>query len=220
MAKFYLYLHQPHKLSMDQILSFVPEEARAQVQEFLEKTKVSIKIKKKRKTKHGDFRRMVNGNVFITVNQTSNPYRFLITLLHELAHYKVSQSVFYQIKPHGKEWKKAFREILLPFLNPVIFPEPICSLMGAHMINPKASTDRDFNLVMALKKYDPPSLTTPIYELLNGQEFRLENGRTFVKIRKRRTRFECKELKNGRFYLFSPHAEVVPICSSSLSSLR
>jgi hypothetical protein len=32
---------------MDQILSFVPEEARAQVQEFLEKTKVSIKIKKK-----------------------------------------------------------------------------------------------------------------------------------------------------------------------------
>jgi hypothetical protein len=36
---------------MDQILSFVPEEARAQVQEFLEKTKVSIKIKKKKKDK-------------------------------------------------------------------------------------------------------------------------------------------------------------------------
>jgi hypothetical protein len=47
MGKFYLFLHQPHKLGMDQILSFVPEEARAQVQELLEKTKVSIKIKKK-----------------------------------------------------------------------------------------------------------------------------------------------------------------------------
>jgi predicted SprT family Zn-dependent metalloprotease len=116
---------------MDQILSFVPEEARAQVQEFLEKTKVSIKIKKKRKTKHGDFRRMVNGNVFITVNQTSNPYRFLITLLHELAHYKVSQSVFYQIKPHGKEWKKAFREILLPFFKSSNFSRTYLFLNGS-----------------------------------------------------------------------------------------
>jgi len=45
-------------------------------------------------------------------------------------------------------------KLFLPFLNPEIFPEPICSLLAAHMKNPKASTDRDFNLVMALKKYD------------------------------------------------------------------
>lgn len=205
---------------MDQILSFVPEDAKDQVLKVLETSKVSIKITKKRQTKHGDFRKMRDGTSFITLNATSNPYRFLITLLHELAHFKVSQSVFYRTRPHGKEWKKAYRETLLPFLNPVIFPEPLCSLLATHMINPKASTDRDFHLVMALKKYDPPSTTIPICELENGQEFHLENGRTFMKIKKRRTRFECKELKNGRIYLFSPHAEVVPVSSSSLSSLR
>ena len=201
---------------MDQILSFVPKEAKNLINKLLETSKISIKITKKRRTKHGDFRRMVNGNSLITLNITSNPYRFLITLLHELAHFKVFQSGFYRIKPHGKEWKKAYREILLPFINLKIFPEPLCSLLAEHILNPKASTDRDFDLVMALKKYDPPSYTVPIYKLMNGAKFCLENGRTFLKIQKLRTRFECKELKNGRIYIFSPHVEVFPVSSSFL----
>ena len=201
---------------MDQILSLIPEEGKKEIYKLLETSKISIKITKKRNTKHGDFRRMVDGNSLITLNITTNPYRFLITLLHELAHFKVSQSFFYRIRPHGKEWKKAYREILLPFLNPKIFPEPLCSLLAVHMLNPKASTDRDFDLVMALKKYDPPSFTVPIYKLMDGAKFYLENGRTFLKIQKLRTRFECKELKNGRIYIFSPHAEVFPISSSLL----
>jgi hypothetical protein len=82
--------------------------------------------------------------------------------------------------------------------------------MAAHMLNPKASTDRDFDLVIALKKYDPPSVSVPIFKLTDGTKFSLENGRIFLKIKKLRTRFKCKELKNGRIYLFSPHAEVFP----------
>ena len=196
---------------MDQVLSLVPEQAKNQVEQLLNTSKVSIKITKKRQTKHGDFRKNENGSYLITLNTSSNPYRFLITLLHELAHFRVSQSVQYRIKPHGKEWKNAYRETLLPFLNPKIFPEPLCTLLASHMINPNASTDRDFTLVMALKKHDPPSSTCPIFELKDGQQFELENGRKFVKIKKRRTRFECRELGSGRIYLFSPHAEVVSV---------
>lgn len=205
---------------MDQVLSFVPEEAKVQVQEVLENIKVSIKITKKRKTKHGDFRRMLSGNSLITINATLNPYRFLITLLHELAHFKVSQPMRYTIKPHGKEWKNAYRENLIPFLNPKIFPDPLCDLLAAHIVNPKASTDRDFSLFMALKEYDPPASTVPICELDDDTEFQLENGRAFRKIKKRRTRFECIELKSGKIYIFSPHAEVLPVFFSSVSSLR
>jgi len=204
---------------MDQVLSLVPEQAKNQVEQLLNTSKVSIKITKKRQTKHGDFRKNGNGSSLITLNTTSNPFRFLITLLHELAHFRVSQSVQYQIKPHGKEWKNTYRETLLPFLNPEIFPEPLCTLLASHMINPKASTDRDFALVMALKKYDPPSSCCPIFELKDGQQFELENGRKFVKIKKRRTRFECKELDSGKIYLFSPHAEVLP-AAPEVSSLR
>ena len=103
---------------MDQVLSLVPEQAKNQVEQLLNTSKVSIKITKKRQTKHGDFRKNGNGSSLITLNTTSNPYRFLITLLHELAHFRVSQSVQYRIKPHGKEWKNTYRETLLPFLNP------------------------------------------------------------------------------------------------------
>ncbi|HAS18453.1 MAG TPA: sprT domain-containing protein [Flavobacteriaceae bacterium] len=196
---------------MEKLLSFIPTQAQAQVQEVLQGAHVNIKITKKRQTKHGDFRKLPNGNAVITLNATSNPYRFLITLLHELAHFKVSQKQFFRSKPHGIEWKKAYRETLLPFLNPIIFPEPLCSLLAHHMKNPKASTDRDFKLVMALRAYDPETEHTPIFELKEGQEFQLENGRAFVKLKKRRTRFECRELHSGKIYLFSPHAEVVPV---------
>ena len=210
---------------MVHVLNAVPEKAKNQVQQLLVNANVDIKIKKKRHTKHGDFRRMLNGSSVITINRTSNSYRFLITLLHELAHFKVSELTHYRVKPHGEEWKMAYREILLPFLNPEIFPEPLCSLLAAHMINPKASTDRDYALVMALKKYDSPTLTVPIIEINNVQQFKLENGRVFEKLKKRRTRFECKELKSGRIYLFSPQVEVFPVSaplfsSNPISSLR
>jgi hypothetical protein len=193
---------------MEQLLSLIPEAAVTHVQSLLSQSNLSIKITKKRLTKHGDFRRRVDGTSMITLNETSNPYRFLITLLHELAHFKVAESHHYRVKPHGIEWKNAYREIILPFLNPKIFPNPLCSLLALHMKNPKASTDQDFNLVMALRKYDAKTEKVVLYELEDGQLFYLDNGRAFIKMKKRRTRLECKEVESGRLYLFSPHAEV------------
>ena len=105
---------------MKQLLSLIPESSKYQIKKILQASNVAIKITKKRKTKHGDFRRYTNGTSLITVNNTSNPYRFLITLLHELAHFKVLQLYPYKVKPHGLEWKSIYREILIPFLNPDI----------------------------------------------------------------------------------------------------
>ena len=195
---------------MEEVLSFLPQQACSQVKQLLLANSIRVKLTKERRTKHGDFRLRPGDTALITVNKTPNPYRFLITLLHELAHYQVTKDFSYRIKPHGIEWKKTYQALALPFLNPKIFPDPLCRLLAGHLRNPKASTDSDFALVMALKKFDPPSLTTPLFELADGQQFKLENGRVFVKIKKRRTRFECKELLSGKLYLFSPHAEVLP----------
>lgn len=196
---------------MKQLLSLIPESSKYQIEKLLQTSNVAIKITKKRITKHGDFRRYTNGTSLITVNNTSNPYRFLITLLHELAHFKVSQLYRYRVKPHGLEWKSIYREILIPFLNPDIFPEPICRLLANHMKNPKASTDRDFKLIIALRQFDPSSSKTLIYQLKDGKHFTLENDRVFIKLKKRRIRFECREKSTGKIYLFSPQSEVKPI---------
>ncbi|MDB2695690.1 ImmA/IrrE family metallo-endopeptidase [Flavobacteriaceae bacterium] len=193
---------------MEELLSYIPKAAHIQIESFLRNMDVNIIVTKQRLTKHGDFRFHPNKKSIITVNNSLNPYRFLITLLHELAHFKVSRQSGNRVKPHGLEWKRAFQETLLPFLNPTIFPEPICTILAKHMKNPKASSDRDFDLVMALKKYDEQKEQQYIFEIQDGVTFSISNGRRFVKIKKRRKRIECKEIETGRIYLFSPHAEI------------
>jgi SprT protein len=193
---------------MEELLSYIPKAAHIQIESFLRNMDVNIIVTKQRLTKHGDFRFHSNKKPIITVNNSLNPYRFLITLLHELAHFKVSRQFGNRVKPHGLEWKRAFQETLLPFLNPTIFPEPICTILAKHMKNPKASSDRDFDLVMALKKYDEQNEQQYIFEIQDGVTFSISNGRRFVKIKKRRKRIECKEIETGRIYLFSPHAEI------------
>ena len=196
---------------MDLVLKSVPHAAQQQVKALLEHYPIAIKITKHRLTKHGDFRMNPNGTTSITINASTNPYRFLITLLHELAHFKVFLKYGKRARPHGLEWKLAFRTLLLPFLQPNIFPDDLCSVLARHMKNPKASSDRDYNLFKALQHWDEESEPVPcVNDLHEGQTFRLENGRRFVKIKKRRVLIECKEIKTGRIYLFSPHAGIIP----------
>ena len=73
---------------MDQnITTYIPEAARAQIHALLDDKYLHIIVKKARKTRHGDYRKLKNGGHQITVNDNLNPCRFLVTLLHEIAHY-------------------------------------------------------------------------------------------------------------------------------------
>ena len=108
--------------SISAIESFVPKASFPKLSEYLNQWQVKIVITRKRYTKHGDFRALPNGGHQITVNEMSNPYRFLITTLHEIAHLITYKDFGPKIKPHGKEWKHTFREIISPFLVPQIFP--------------------------------------------------------------------------------------------------
>ena len=134
----------------------------------------------------------------------------MITLLHEIAHYIVYKKYSNISKPHGPEWKLAYRKILLPFLNNQIFPDQICRCLAHYIKNPKASTDRDLNLFMALRKYDKKENYSLILEIEKGQSFRIKAGRKFIKLNKRRKLYECREVSSNRIYLFSPQAEVIP----------
>ena len=134
----------------------------------------------------------------------------MITLLHEIAHYIVYKKYSNISKPHGPEWKLAYRKILLPFLNKQIFPDQICRCLAHYIRNPKASTDRDLNLFMALRKYDKKENYSLILEIEKGQCFRIKGGRKFIKLNKRRKLYECREVSSNRIYLFSPQIEVIP----------
>ena len=195
---------------MEHFFQLIPGKSKKKVIKLLESEPVIIRVTKKRISKHGDFRIKANGDFFITINESTNPYRFLITLLHEIAHYIVYKKYSNISKPHGPEWKLAYRKILLPFLNKQIFPDQICRCLAHYMKNPKASTDRDFNLFMALRKYDKKENYSLILEIEKGQSFRIKGGKKFIKLNKRRKLYECREVSSNRIYLFSPQAEVIP----------
>ncbi|MFD1063818.1 SprT-like domain-containing protein [Winogradskyella litorisediminis] len=189
-------------------LNHIPIKSRSGVQAIIEDQNLIIKVKKERKTRHGDYRKLSSGNHQITINSNLNEYRFLITLIHEIAHLKAYKTFGNKIKPHGIEWKQTFQHLILPFLNPEIFPLDLLPLLANHFKNPKASSDTDANLALALKQYDEENDKTFIFEIPEGVTFKLYNGRIFKKGPKRRKRFECLELNSGKLYLFNPNAEV------------
>lgn len=197
--------------SINTIEPFVPPTSVTLLSKYLRQWEVNLVITQKRVTKHGDFRALHEGGHQITVNEMPNPYRFLITTLHEIAHLVAYKNFGRTIKPHGKEWKTTYKKIMLPFLTPNIFPEALLEILQSHFRNPKASSDADFKLVMALNKFDPVNEKNYIFELERGEVFEIHNGRRFIRGKKRVKRYECREVDTGRMYLFSPHAQVIKI---------
>ena len=186
----------------------IPENAIPKVLELLDYDHLVVKVKNERKTRHGDYKRLPNGKHQITVNSNLNSYRFLITLVHEIAHFEAYKEFGRFIKPHGIEWKRTFQRLMLPFLNPEIFSNELLPLLANHFKNPKASSDTDLDLALALKQFDEANDKFFVFEVPLGGTFKLYNGKVFLKGAKRRKRFECVEVKSGKLYLFNPNAEV------------
>lgn len=187
---------------------YIPEHAVESVFELIKTNHVHLKIVNERVTRHGDYRRHPDGFHQITVNASLNKYRFFITLIHEIAHLVAFEKYGKNIKPHGDEWKLTFQRLMVPFIRPEIFPHQLLPLLARHFRNPKASSDTDATLSLALKQFDPVNDKNYIFEIPYGSVFRIHNGKIFKKIALRTKRYECIEVHSGRIYLFNPNAEV------------
>ena len=147
-----------------------------------------------------------------------NTSSFFITLVHEMAHHVVFASHkpehFFlilkkkQVKPHGDEWKSAYRKLMAPFLHTTVFPAEILSVLIDFFENPRASSTADHHLARMLKSFDQPNGKAILENLSYDSIFHLPNGRRFQKKEKIRTRSRCICVKTKRIYLFNPLAEV------------
>jgi len=194
---------------MEQILlKYLPERSVPTVFELIKSNNVALKIVNERVTKHGDYRRSPNGEHQITINANLNKYRFLMTLVHEIAHLIAIEKYGRGIKPHGVEWKYTYQQLMLPFINPSVFPNQLLPDIANHFKNPKASSDTDAKLSVLLKQFDERNDKNYIFEIPLGSTFRIHNGKVFKKGNRRIKRYECLELSSGRVYLFQPNAEI------------
>ncbi|MGY8933281.1 MAG: SprT-like domain-containing protein [Flavobacteriales bacterium] len=187
---------------------YIPQASVASIFQLITTHNIYLKIVNERLTRHGDYRKMPNGQNQITVNSNLNTYRFLITLIHEIAHLIAFKKYGSMVKPHGNEWKHTFQQLMLPYIRPEIFPNQLLPYLAIHFKNPKASSDTDAKLSLALKHYDAPNDKNYVFEIPLGGDFRLYNGKIFKRGKKLVKRYECLEIATGKIYLFNPNAEV------------
>ncbi|MDZ4840478.1 MAG: SprT-like domain-containing protein [Bacteroidota bacterium] len=205
---------------LESMEDFLPEGAWPFVRTLIAAHKVHIIIMPERKRKHGDYKKLPVGDAYhheITINESLNPYGFLLTLIHEIAHlYAFIDHTGKAIAPHGTEWKTTFTKLMTPIIDAHIYPQPLAGILRLHMKNPKATSGSDMALQLALKKYDPVNENEShiIYmdSMQVGSKFYYSQIKAdFVVIEKLRKRYKCKDLKTGKLYLFSPMAEVIPL---------
>ena len=195
-------------MELIKLKAYVPEAALTQVLTLFDRENLRLEVVPSRVTRHGDYRQMPHGGHVITINHGENQYRFLLTLINELAHFRAYTEFGRSIKPHGIQWKNTFRDMMFPFLRPEVFPEAVLRPLALYLKNPKASSDSDLPLTLALKSFDPPSQKKYIFEIPEGRKFEIQRGRIFIMGTKRAKRFMCTEVNGGRVYLFQPHVSV------------
>ncbi|MGZ3883798.1 MAG: SprT-like domain-containing protein [Bacteroidia bacterium] len=211
---------QQYKRNCDVLKKYIPEPAVETIARWIVELDFKLKIKRERSTKLGDYTSPQNGlNHLITINHNLNPYAFLITLVHEVAHLTTFNKFKDRVSPHGVEWKNEFRQLMQSFLNTDIFPPDVFYALRKYLQNPAATSCTDTNLLRTLKLYDEDS-SQVFLEYLPYKSVFMYNDKLFEKGERIRKRFRCKEVLKGTVYLFDPLAEVELFDSPSAQSAR
>ncbi|HEY8896639.1 MAG TPA: SprT-like domain-containing protein, partial [Niastella sp.] len=188
---------------LEYLSKFIPAVAVPRVLEFLHQYKVHLTITRERKSVLGDYRHATSHkNHRISVNGNLNPYAFLITLIHELAHLVTFMQYGHKVPPHGREWKDYYALLLKDFMGKQIFPALVEQALQQSMHDLPASSCADEDLMRVLKKFDPHNGLVMVESLSEGQLFDIGEGRIFKKGKKLRKRYQCTEIKTGKLYLF------------------
>lgn len=148
----------------------------------------------------------------ISLNADLNPYAFVLTFYHELAHLEVFLIYGNKVKPHGVEWKNMFKKYIIYLANLEETPLELKKAYINHSINIKAAANADINLRKALYKFDKVNKNEWFMEDIKPeQKFKMPNGMIMKMIEKRRTRYLCQEESSKRKYLVHATTPVTPI---------
>lgn len=183
----------------------LPAAASGYVAELLARHPVELRVVPRRATKLGDHRPPSAGAAWhrITVNEDLNPYAFLVTLLHELAHLTthVEHRGRRRLRPHGREWQGQFARIIEPVVAGRLVPGDLIDALQTAVARPRAATCSDRRLLLALSRYDADANSlVRVEQLQAGDRFELETGRQFIRGARLRSRYRCIEAGSGVEY--------------------
>ena len=189
----------------------LPDSSLETIMSWLDGRPVSIRVTRNRRTKLGDYRPPVKDTMHrISVNVTLNPYEFLITLTHEIAHMDVWEKFGRRVRPHGKAWKAQYSALLAILVEKGIFPSDMEPLVKKQVSHPKANSHGHSDFVRLLQENNPGHTGIFLEDLPTGALFSLPGGRKFRKHEKLRKWYRCTSQDNQRIYRISPVAMVIP----------
>lgn len=198
----------------------LPPGTEAYVEELLARQPCVVRLSRPRRTKLGDHRPPGRGRAGhrISVNEDLNPFAFLTTLLHEIAHattwerHERRRRSGRRVRPHGAEWRAEFAGILEPVVHMGVLPDDVNGALARSLDRPAAATCSDRELLLALGRYDrvDPRLVR-VEEIAFGGWFRLASGDVFRAGRTLRTRRQCFAAGTGTEYRVHGLARVEPV---------
>jgi SprT protein len=190
---------------------YLPEQGLEPVMNWIDGRPLHMRITRGRSTKLGDYRPPQKDNIHrISVNGDLNPFEFLITLTHEIAHLAVWEKYRKKVQPHGSAWKNQYASMLATLLEKKIFPEEIEIIIRMQVANPRATSKSDTALARVLHTHNEVKEGAFLEDLPQGAFFYLQDGRKFQKQEKLRKWYRCIRQDNHRPYRISPVARVVP----------
>jgi hypothetical protein len=152
----------------------------------------------------------------VSVNNDLNPYSFLLVLTHELAHVRTIHQQRIRQAPHGTVWKMNYQTMLMQLVETDFLPDELTEVIRKYALTPRSSMLFDNMLTRALRVYDMGE---------RGDDFFLEDlplstvfsigKRVFSKGVRLRTRYKCRDMANGKYYLINGVARVQVIPSSN-----
>jgi len=196
--------------TLEGVLSRFPEQARLLTQDLFNEHHFLFRITTPRRTRLGSFKGVRFGaRPTIQINSDLGPYTFLLVFLHELAHLVVMKQFGRKAKPHGTEWKNAYRNLVKPFFNEQVFPPGLTAELHRYFIKTPATFHRDTRLINTLSSLEGGTQMVTVNDIPLNSTFTLMSGRQFVKLEKLRTRYKCFCPKTRKYYLVPKSAQVI-----------
>lgn len=200
----------------------MPANAINKIAPWFEKYQIRLTITKARKSILGNYLHPHTGHPHhaITINGNQNPYSFLVTLLHELAHLETFVRYGNRVAAHGLEWQNCYRMIMVEYLGSNIFPDDLERALTLSLKNVKAGSCSDTKLYKALAVYDEEQTEGLVWveELKPNSFFVTKEGQVYQLLEKRRTRFLCEQVATKKRYLFQGVARVKPVSQEVLQA--
>jgi len=196
--------------TLESVLSRFPEKSQQLITALFNEHHFLFRITKPRQTRLGSFKGVRFGaRPVIQINSDLGHYTFLLVFLHELAHLVVMKKFGRKAKPHGTEWKNAYRNLVQPFFNGQVFPLVLTSELIRYFSKTPATFHRDTRLINTLSSLEGGMAIVTVNDVPLNSTFTLISGRQFVKLEKLRTRYKCFCPATRKYYLVPRSAQVM-----------